>query len=214
MNLQAYEVEFLETASQIPNDLWDDCFQPPAEGRWWYEALDKSGIDDQFTFFYCLIKSLGYPIGIAPIFVMENPPTNSQESLSKQSEEHEAHLPSFPARTWRKRSAARRLTWETRPTLPSSRIGEPTNNLLFRKDEQGKPIEMEQSRSQLQQHLMERSFADAANRHGFRRARWRGLVRQSIQQIPRIALIPASFTILSNNCVRMRFQETGQGLVQ
>jgi hypothetical protein len=73
MNLQAYEVEFLETASQIPNDLWDDCFQPPAEGRWWYEALDKSGIDDQFTFFYCLIKSLGYPIGIAPIFVMDVP---------------------------------------------------------------------------------------------------------------------------------------------
>ncbi len=28
MNLQAYEVEFLETASQIPNDLWDACFQP------------------------------------------------------------------------------------------------------------------------------------------------------------------------------------------
>jgi Transposase DDE domain len=31
------------------------------------------------------------------------------------------------------------------------------------------------------QHLMERSFADAANRHGFKRARWRGLVKQSIQ---------------------------------
>jgi hypothetical protein len=34
MNLQAYEVEFLETASQIPNDLWEACFPPPAEGRW------------------------------------------------------------------------------------------------------------------------------------------------------------------------------------
>jgi hypothetical protein len=73
MNLQAYEVEFLETASQIPNDLWDACFQPPAEGRWWYEALDQSGIDDQFTFFYGLIKSLGCPVGIAPIFVMDVP---------------------------------------------------------------------------------------------------------------------------------------------
>ena len=52
MNLQAYEVEFLETASQIPNGLWDACFQPPAEGRWWYEALDQSGIEDQFTFLY------------------------------------------------------------------------------------------------------------------------------------------------------------------
>lgn len=30
-------------------------------------------------------------------------------------------------------------------------------------------------------HLMEGSFADAANNHGFKRARWRGLWRQSIQ---------------------------------
>ena len=67
MNLQPYEVEFLETASQIPNDLWDACFQPPAEGRWWYETLDQSGIEDQFTFLYGLIKDLGRPIGIAPV---------------------------------------------------------------------------------------------------------------------------------------------------
>src|SRR6201982_2089726 len=33
------------------------------------------------------------------------------------------------------------------------------------------------------QHLVERSFADAANRHDFKRARWRGLVRQSIQDL-------------------------------
>src|ERR1700693_3944346 len=33
------------------------------------------------------------------------------------------------------------------------------------------------------QHLVERSFADAANRHGFKRARWRGLVKQSIQDL-------------------------------
>lgn len=31
------------------------------------------------------------------------------------------------------------------------------------------------------QHLQERNFADAANRHGFKRARWRGLWRQSLQ---------------------------------
>jgi transposase len=30
-------------------------------------------------------------------------------------------------------------------------------------------------------HLMEGSFADAANRHGFKRARWRGLWRQQVQ---------------------------------
>src|SRR5271169_3139914 len=73
MRVNGFQVEFLETASQIPNDLWDDCFQPPAEGRWWYEALDQSSIDDQFTFFYGLIKNLGCPVGIAPIFVMDVP---------------------------------------------------------------------------------------------------------------------------------------------
>ena len=33
------------------------------------------------------------------------------------------------------------------------------------------------------QHLIERSFADASNLHGFKRARWRGLIRQSIQDL-------------------------------
>jgi Transposase DDE domain len=33
------------------------------------------------------------------------------------------------------------------------------------------------------QHLMERSFADAANNHRFKRARWRGLWKQAIQDL-------------------------------
>src|SRR5271165_1447368 len=33
------------------------------------------------------------------------------------------------------------------------------------------------------QHLIERSFADAPNLHGFKRARWRGLIKQSIQDL-------------------------------
>ena len=73
MKLQPYEAEFLETASQIPNDLWDICFQPPSANRWWYEALERSGIDDQFTFFYGLLKHLGCPVGIAPVFAMDIP---------------------------------------------------------------------------------------------------------------------------------------------
>jgi hypothetical protein len=73
MNLQAYQVEFFETASQISNGLWDACFQPPAAGRWWYEILDQSGIEDQFTFCYALIKHLGCPVGIAPVFAMDVP---------------------------------------------------------------------------------------------------------------------------------------------
>ena len=73
MNVQPYEVEFLEKASQIPNELWETCFQIPGEGRWWYEALEQSGIEEQFTLFYGLIKQLGCPVGIAPVFVMDIP---------------------------------------------------------------------------------------------------------------------------------------------
>ena len=73
MNLHAYQIEFFETASQIPNDLWEACFQPPAEGRWWYEALEQAGIENQFTFFYGLITHLGHSVGIAPVFVMDVP---------------------------------------------------------------------------------------------------------------------------------------------
>ena len=73
MSLHAYRVEFFETALQLPNALWDACFQLPAEGRWWYETLDQSGIEDQFTFFYGLIEHLGRPVGIAPGFVMDLP---------------------------------------------------------------------------------------------------------------------------------------------
>jgi len=73
MNVQPYEVEFLEKASQIPDDLWDACFQLPGESRWWYEALEQSGFDDQFTFFYGLIKHLEWPVGIAPVFAMDMP---------------------------------------------------------------------------------------------------------------------------------------------
>jgi len=73
MRVNAFQVEFFETASQIPNGLWDACFRPPAEGRWWYEALDQSGIEDQFTFLYALIRHSGCPVGIAPVFFMDVP---------------------------------------------------------------------------------------------------------------------------------------------
>jgi hypothetical protein len=73
MRENGFQVEFLETASQIPIGLWDVCFQPPAEGRWWYEALDQSGIEDQFTFLYALINHFGSPVGIAPAFFMDVP---------------------------------------------------------------------------------------------------------------------------------------------
>ena len=90
MRENGFQVEFLETASQIPIGLWDACFQPPAEGRWWYEALDQSGIEDQFTFLYALINHFGSPVGIAPAFFMDVPvdqvaAANTKKALPRMS---------------------------------------------------------------------------------------------------------------------------------
>ena len=68
-----HSVVFVRAASDIDAALWDACFPPPLEGRWWYEALERSHLDDQFTFLYGVISRDGTPIGIAPAFVMNFP---------------------------------------------------------------------------------------------------------------------------------------------
>ena len=73
MSLEDYQTEFVQSATEISNDLWDACFQPSVEGRWWYESLEQSGLEDQFRFLYGLIRYLGRPVGIAPVFAMDVP---------------------------------------------------------------------------------------------------------------------------------------------
>ena len=68
-----YSVAFVRSASDIDAALWDACFPPPLEGRWWYETLERSKLEDQFTFLYAVISRDGTPIGIAPAFVMRFP---------------------------------------------------------------------------------------------------------------------------------------------
>jgi len=60
---------FLASEAEIPPALWERCFPPPLEGRWWYRALEACGLDDQFTFLYALIHDAERPIGIAPAFL-------------------------------------------------------------------------------------------------------------------------------------------------
>ena len=71
--MERYSVSFEESAARIDDALWEACFPPPLEGRWWYEALERSGLEDQFTFGYGLIRCEGTPVGIAPIFAMDFP---------------------------------------------------------------------------------------------------------------------------------------------
>ena len=68
-----FSVSFVRSASDIDAALWEACFPPPLEGRWWYETLERSRLEDQFAFLYALISAQGTPAGIAPAFTMNFP---------------------------------------------------------------------------------------------------------------------------------------------
>src|SRR5271165_3182203 len=69
----SYSVTFLSSAAAIPDELWAMAFPPPCEGRWLYEALERSGLENQFNFLYAYIWKDGAPVGVAPAFVMDVP---------------------------------------------------------------------------------------------------------------------------------------------
>lgn len=69
----AYEVTWVGSAAEVPADLWARCFAPDLEGRWWYEALEGSGLEDQFSFRYGVVSSRSEPVGVVPAFVMDVP---------------------------------------------------------------------------------------------------------------------------------------------
>ncbi len=66
-------VQFVDTQTHVPSQLWDACFSPPLEGRWWYAMLESSGLEDQFTFFYAVIWDGNRAVGVAPGFHMRLP---------------------------------------------------------------------------------------------------------------------------------------------
>ena len=69
----SFRTEFLPTPGDIPAELWAACFPPPLEGSFWYETLHESGLEDQFSFHYGLIRSGDTPVGIAPAFLHDVP---------------------------------------------------------------------------------------------------------------------------------------------
>lgn len=66
-------VAFVGSAARIDAALWDACFPPPLEGRWWYETLERSRLEDQFVFLYAVIRDGSRSVGIAPAFTMRFP---------------------------------------------------------------------------------------------------------------------------------------------
>ena len=66
-------VRLVDHAGDIDDALWEACFAPPLEGRWWYEALEGGGLEDQFRFRYAVLTENGRDVGIAPMFTMQVP---------------------------------------------------------------------------------------------------------------------------------------------
>jgi hypothetical protein len=68
-----FSVRFVRSAGEIDAGLWEACFPAPLEGRWWYEVLERSELEDQFSFLYGVIERHGVAVGIAPAFLMDFP---------------------------------------------------------------------------------------------------------------------------------------------
>lgn len=75
MSEPVFSVEWVPSESGIDQAIWDICFPPPLEGRWWYRALERCGIEDQFQFMYAVVRMQDRPVAIAPAFVMNVPIT-------------------------------------------------------------------------------------------------------------------------------------------
>jgi hypothetical protein len=70
--MSAYTVRFVQRASAVPDSLWTGCFGAALEGRWWYEVLEHSALD-QFEFAYAVVYDEARPVGVAPVFLMDVP---------------------------------------------------------------------------------------------------------------------------------------------
>ncbi len=66
-------VNFFNSAAKVSDDAWQLFSNPSLEGRWWYDALEKSNLKDQFKFWYAVLKINDEPIVLAPLFIMNVP---------------------------------------------------------------------------------------------------------------------------------------------
>ena len=70
-----YKIHWHQSVEDIPDALWQECFAAPYEGKWWYEALERAGLDAQFKFMYGLVSYNDKAVAIAPAFLMDVPIT-------------------------------------------------------------------------------------------------------------------------------------------
>ena len=70
-----YKIHWHQSVEDIPDALWQECFAAPYEGKWWYAALERAGLDAQFKFMYGLVSYNDKAVAIAPAFLMDVPIT-------------------------------------------------------------------------------------------------------------------------------------------
>ncbi|MDP9123010.1 MAG: GNAT family N-acetyltransferase [Pseudomonadota bacterium] len=68
-----YELVWVDRADDVSRSLWAQFFAPPLEGHWWYRTLEQSGLDDQFSFRYLLLKQGNITVALVPTFLMDVP---------------------------------------------------------------------------------------------------------------------------------------------
>lgn len=68
-----YKIQWHQSVEDIPEGLWQECFTAPYEGKWWYAALERAGLDAQFKFMYGLVSYNNHAVAIAPAFLMDVP---------------------------------------------------------------------------------------------------------------------------------------------
>jgi len=67
------EIVWHPHAADIPDAVWKDCFAPPHEGLFWFQALEAAGMRE-FAFHFGLLREAQSTIGIVPAFVFDLPP--------------------------------------------------------------------------------------------------------------------------------------------
>jgi len=70
---EALHIEWVDSADDIPLDLWRICFPPPLEGMWYYQAIERGVHASRMRFAYGIIHMRERMLGIVPTFTVDVP---------------------------------------------------------------------------------------------------------------------------------------------
>lgn len=62
-----------DRSDQIDADVWQRCFPRGRQGLFWFRSLEQGKLEDQFSFFYGLVRRDGEVIALVPAFVFDVP---------------------------------------------------------------------------------------------------------------------------------------------